>query len=69
MPCWSCSASPLRFAPPALRSLKIACEGKPRPAAGDVIAARVAAAASRNLAWFTFGFAGALALLLSSSSS
>src|SRR4029078_2739037 len=33
-------------------------------AAGDVIAARVPAAASRNLAWFTFGFAGALALLL-----
>ena len=35
---------------PALRSLKIAREGAvPRLAAGDVIAARVAAAASRNL--------------------
>jgi len=49
---------------PALRSLKIAREGTAALAAGDVIAARVAAAASRNLAWFTFGFAGALALLL-----
>ena len=49
---------------PALRSLKIAREGGAALAAGDVIAARVAAAASRNLAWFTFGFAGALALLL-----
>ncbi|HSY87047.1 MAG TPA: amino acid ABC transporter permease [Verrucomicrobiae bacterium] len=49
---------------PALRSLKIAREGGAALAAGDIIAARVAAAASRNLAWFTFGFAGALALLL-----
>src|SRR6516165_3286885 len=49
---------------PALRSLKAAREGRAALAAGDIIAARVASAASRDLAWFTFGFAGALATLL-----
>jgi polar amino acid transport system permease protein len=49
---------------PALRSLKAAREGRAALAAGDIIAARVASAASRDLAWYTFGFAGALATLL-----
>jgi polar amino acid transport system permease protein len=49
---------------PALRSLKAARDGRAALAEGHVISARVAAAASRDLAWFTFGFAGALALLL-----
>jgi len=49
---------------PALRSLRAAREGRTALAAGDIIAARVASAASRDLAWFTFGFAGALATLL-----
>ena len=54
---------------PALRSLKIAREGRAALAAGDVIAARVAAAASRNLVWFTFGFAGGWRCICWSSSS
>src|SRR5215469_8803004 len=49
---------------PALRSLKSARDGRAALAKGDLIAARVAAAASRELAWYTCGFAGALALLL-----
>jgi polar amino acid transport system permease protein len=49
---------------PAMRSLKAAREGRAALAAGDIIAARVASAASRDLAWYTFGFAGALATLL-----
>src|SRR5215469_12736985 len=49
---------------PALRSLTASREGRAALAAGDVIAARVASAASRDLAWYTFGFAGALATLL-----
>lgn len=49
---------------PALRSLKAARDGRAAMAEGDIIAARVAAAAARDLAWYTFGFAGALATLL-----
>src|SRR6516225_2043848 len=49
---------------PAARSLKAARDGRTALAEGHIIAARVAAAASRDLAWFTFGFAGALATLL-----
>jgi polar amino acid transport system permease protein len=49
---------------PAARSLKASREGAAALAAGDVATARVAAAASRELAWFTFGFAGALVLVL-----
>jgi polar amino acid transport system permease protein len=49
---------------PAARSLKAARDGRAALAEGHVISARVAAAASRDLAWFTFGFAGALATLL-----
>jgi polar amino acid transport system permease protein len=49
---------------PAARSLKASREGAAALAAGDVAAARVATAASRELAWFTFGFAGALVLVL-----
>jgi polar amino acid transport system permease protein len=49
---------------PAGRSLMAAREAKTGLAAGDLIATRVANAKSRSLAWITFGFAGALALLL-----
>ena len=49
---------------PAARSLKYAREGSAAIAAGKIVEARVAAAASRDLAWFTFGFAGAYALVL-----
>jgi len=49
---------------PAARSLKAARDGRTALAEGHIIAARVASAASRDLAWFTFGFAGALATLL-----
>jgi polar amino acid transport system permease protein len=49
---------------PALRSLQRARAGSAALSAGDIIAARVAAAASRDLAWFTFGFSGALVLIL-----
>ena len=76
---WPSSRSGASYRCPAGRAgrrrLRSAAAGAAQPAdrprgrgaalaAGDVIAARVAAAASRNLAWFTFGFAGALALLL-----
>ncbi|HZT20969.1 MAG TPA: amino acid ABC transporter permease [Dongiaceae bacterium] len=49
---------------PAARSLRHARTGRAALAAGDLVAARVASAASRDLAWITFGFAGALAILL-----
>jgi polar amino acid transport system permease protein len=49
---------------PALQSLRRAHAGRDALAAGDMVGARVGAAASRDLAWLTFGFAGALALLL-----
>jgi polar amino acid transport system permease protein len=49
---------------PALRSLQIAGRAKTALAAGDLIAARVAGAAARSLAWYSFGFAGALVLIL-----
>ena len=49
---------------PALRSLQIAGRAKTALAAGDVTAARVAGAAARGLAWYSFGFAGALILIL-----
>ncbi len=49
---------------PALRSMQVAGHAKAALAAGDLIAARVAGAAARNLAWYCFGFAGALMLIL-----
>ncbi len=49
---------------PALRSLQIAGRSRTALAAGDVIGARVAGAAARGLAWYSFGFAGALILML-----
>ena len=49
---------------PAGRSLTAARQARTALAAGELTTARVATAKSRGLAWFTFGFAGALALLL-----
>ena len=49
---------------PAGRSLGAARQAKEGLAAGDHVAARVASARSRSLAWYTFGFAGALCLCL-----
>jgi polar amino acid transport system permease protein len=49
---------------PALRSMQVAGRAKTALAAGDLIAARVAGAAARSLAWYCFGFAGALMLIL-----
>jgi len=49
---------------PALRSMQVAGRAKTALAAGDFIAARVAGAAARGLAWYCFGFAGALTLIL-----
>ena len=49
---------------PAVRSLQIAGRAKTALEAGDVIGARVASAAARGLAWYSFGFAGALILIL-----
>jgi len=47
---------------PAFGSLRLARAGKAALAGGDITEARVASAAARDLAWYTFGFAGALAL-------
>ena len=49
---------------PALRSMQIAGRAKTALGAGDLTAARVAGAEARGLAWYSFGFAGALVLLL-----
>jgi len=49
---------------PALRSLQVAGKARTALAAGDVIGARVAGASARGLAWYSFGFAGALVLIL-----
>ncbi len=49
---------------PAGRSLAAARTAKTALGQGDLVGARVAMARSRSLAWITFGFAGALALLL-----
>jgi polar amino acid transport system permease protein len=49
---------------PPGRSLTSARVARTALAEGDLVAARVAMAKSRSLAWLTFGFAGALALLL-----
>ncbi len=49
---------------PALRSLQIAGRARTALAKGDTIAARVAGASARGLAWYSFGFAGALMLIL-----
>jgi polar amino acid transport system permease protein len=49
---------------PALRSLRLAQQARAVLAANDIVAARVDSAAARGLAWYTFGFAGTLALLL-----
>jgi polar amino acid transport system permease protein len=49
---------------PGTRSLRLAGRVKRALAGGDLIAARVAAAASRDLAWTALGYAGAQALLV-----
>src|SRR5271154_6776192 len=49
---------------PAGRSLTAARIARTALAEGDLVGGRVAMARSRSLAWVTFGFAGALALLL-----
>lgn len=49
---------------PALRSLQIATRARDALTKGDVIGARVAGAEARGLAWYSFGFAAALLLLL-----
>jgi polar amino acid transport system permease protein len=49
---------------PALRGMRLARQAKLAVAGGDLIAARVAAAASRNLTWITVGYAAAQAILL-----
>ena len=49
---------------PALRSFQLASRARESLAKGDVIAARVAGAAARGLAWYSFGFAAALMLIL-----
>jgi polar amino acid transport system permease protein len=49
---------------PALRSLQIASRARDALAKNDVIGARVAGAAARGLAWYSFGFAAAFMLVL-----
>jgi polar amino acid transport system permease protein len=49
---------------PSIRGFQIAGRARAALASGDVIGARVAGAAARGLAWYSFGFAGALMLIL-----
>jgi polar amino acid transport system permease protein len=49
---------------PALRSFQVANRAREALARGDAIGARVAGASARGLAWYSFGFAGALMLIL-----
>ncbi len=49
---------------PSIRGVRLARQAKQALAAGDLIRARVAAAAARDLTWIAFGFVGAQGLLL-----
>jgi polar amino acid transport system permease protein len=49
---------------PAARAMPLARRAVASLSGGDLIGARVAAAASRNLAWISIGFAAALAMVL-----
>lgn len=49
---------------PPVRAVRLARTANRALAAGDLVRARVAAAASRDLTWIAFGFAGAQVLLL-----
>ncbi|HZS82807.1 MAG TPA: amino acid ABC transporter permease [Stellaceae bacterium] len=57
------AAAALALLIPALRGLRLAGAARRALGGGDLIAARVAAAASRNLAWIGFGYSAAVALL------
>jgi polar amino acid transport system permease protein len=49
---------------PALRSYQVASRARESLGKGEIISARLAGAEARGLAWYSFGFAGALMLIL-----